>query len=118
MTFNFALVTFPTSGFIVITSMGQIQTHQAIVRSHDCLVDLQIGRAAAESLHIDTPFLSIQMKCFQRSSLACQFDLVYEFVATVVSCSWIAFRVLVGHRRTECIKDGARGEVFGCDKDD
>ena len=95
--------------------MRQIQPHQPVVRSHDCLIYLQICWASAQGLYIDTPFLGIEVECVQCSGLASQFDSVYELVATVVSCAGITFGILVGHGRAKGIEDSARSEVLRSD---
>lgn len=42
-----------------MATVGQIQTHQAIMRSHDCLVYLQVRRAPTQALDVDAPLLWI-----------------------------------------------------------
>jgi hypothetical protein len=49
----------------------------------------------ALTLHIDTPFLLAQTKGLERSLLTKTLCLVNVFVATVVSCAWVSFRVFV-----------------------
>jgi hypothetical protein len=48
--------------------------------------------------------------------LAQTLDLVNILVSTVVSLSRVAFTVLIGKTRTECIHYVGVGEVFGCDQ--
>lgn len=101
-----------------MTSVGQIKTHKPIVRSHDSLVDLQIGWATTQTLDIDAPFLGIKVEGLESTSLAGQLNGVDVLVSSIVSGTWIALRVFVGHGRSQCIEDGAGGNIFGGDEDD
>jgi hypothetical protein len=101
-----------------MTSVRQIQAHQPFMWPHQSLVDLQIGGAAAQALHIDTPLLGIQAERRKRTSLAGQLDGVNVLVAAVVSSPGITLGVFVGHRRAEGIENGAGGEVLRGDQDD
>lgn len=98
--------------------MRQIQTHQAIMRSHDSLINLQIGRGTRQALNIDTPSLLLQVESLQGTSLTRQLNGVNMLVSTVVSCSWVALGVFVAHWRAESVEDGAGGYVLGGDEDD
>lgn len=95
-----------------MSTVWEVKTHQSIMRSHDSLVDLQICRAAAESLHIDAPFVRLQVECLEGASLAGEFDGIDVLVATVVSGSRITFGVFVGHGGAESIVDSAGGDVL------
>lgn len=100
-----------------VTTVWQIKTHKSFMRSHDSLVDLQIGRRTAQALHIDAPFLGVEVEGLESTSLAGQFDRIDMLVSTIVSGAWVAFRILVGHWRSQCIEDGARGDIFGGNED-
>ena len=52
-----------------VAAMGQVKTHQSIMRSHDSLVDLKVGRAATQALDIDALFLGIVVKGLESMSL-------------------------------------------------
>ena len=101
-----------------MASVGQIQTHQAIMRSHDCLVYLQVRRAPTQALDVNAPFLGIQPKSLQGSGLAHQFNGVDVLIATIVARAWVAFGVFVGHGGTKGVEDGPGGDIFGSDEDD
>ncbi len=75
------------------------------MRSHESLVDLQIGWTAAQALDIDTPLFWIEMESLQCSLLACELDGVNVLVATIVSRPWVSFRVFVAHGRSKGIED-------------
>lgn len=90
-----------------MTTVRKIKTHQTLMRLHESLVDLQIGRAARETLHIDPPFIGIEIESFEGTSLAGQFHGVNVLVATVVTSARVTLGILVGHGRTERIVDGA-----------
>lgn len=101
-----------------MATMRKIKTHQSLMGSHDSLVDLEICRATTQALNVDTPFLRIQMKSLESTSLASQLNRVNVLVPTVVSRSWVSLGVLVGHGRSQSIEDGAGGNIFGSDEDD
>ncbi len=101
-----------------MSAVRKIQAHQSLMWSHQCLVDLQIGRAATQALHIDTPLFGIQAECLERASLAGQFDGVNVLVASIVSSTRVALGVLVGHGRAQGIENGARCEVLRGNEDD
>lgn len=87
------------------------------MRSHDCLVYLQIRRTPAQALDVDAPFLWIQPECFQGAGLAHQLNSVDVLVATIVACTWVALGVFVGHGRTKGIKHSPGGNILGSDED-
>ena len=101
-----------------VATVRQIQTHQAIMRSHDCLVYLHVRRAPTQALDVNAPLLWVEPECFQRSSLTHQLDSVNVLIATIIACAWVAFGVLVGHGRTKGVKDCPGGDIFGSDEDD
>ena len=79
---------------------------------HECLVDLQVRWTTAQSLHIDTPFLRIQIKCLERTRLAGKLNGVYVLISTVVASTWVTLRVLIRHRRAKSIEDCPGGEIL------
>ncbi len=101
-----------------MTTVWKIETHESVVGSHDSLVDLEIGRTAAQALNIDTPFLGVQMECLEGTSLTGQLNCVDMLISTVVSCSWVALGVFVGHGGSQCIEDCAGGNILGSDEND
>jgi hypothetical protein len=88
-----------------VTTVRQIKTHESVVGSHQSLVDLKIGRTATQTLHIDSPLFGVEVEGLEGSCLASQLDGVDVLVASVVACSWVAFRVLVAHGRAQCVED-------------
>jgi hypothetical protein len=108
-------------GLVTVTQMTtvwKIETHESVVGSHDSLVDLEVGRTAAQALNIDTPFLGVQIEGLEGASLAGQLNCVNILISTVVSCTWIALGVFVGHGGSQCIEDCAGGNILGGDEDD
>jgi hypothetical protein len=85
---------------------------------HDGLVDLEVGRAAAQALNVDTPLSAVEVEGFEGTLLAEKLDLVNVLVAAIVPSAGIALRVLVGHRGSEGIEDGAGCDIFGGNEDD
>jgi hypothetical protein len=101
-----------------VTTVGEVKTHEAAVRRHDGLVNLQVGRAAGQALYVDTPLLRVDVEGGESTLLAEQLDLVDVLVATVVASAGVTLRVLVGHGGAEGIEDGTRGDVLGGNEDD
>jgi hypothetical protein len=101
-----------------MATMGQIKTHESLVWPHDGLVDLQIRRAAAQALHVDTPFLRVQAKRLECTLLAEKLDGVNVLVTTVVAGAGVALGVLVGHGRAKRVEDGTGGDILGGDEED
>ena len=88
-----------------MSSMWKIEAHETVMWFHQSLVYLQVCWASTQALHVDTPLLGVEMECLQRSLLTCELNSVNVLVSTIVSCSWISFRVLVGHGGAKCIED-------------
>jgi hypothetical protein len=57
-----------------MATVRKIKTHQSVMRSHDGLVDLQIGRATAQALNVDAPFLRVNVEGLEGTSLAGQLN--------------------------------------------
>jgi len=100
-----------------MATVGKIQAHKPLVRPHDGLVHLQIGRATAQALDIDTPLLRIQTKGVESALLAKQFDLVNMLVTAIVPGARVSLRVLVRHGRAERIEDSAGSDILRGDKE-
>ncbi len=99
-------------------SVWEIKTHESLMRSHDGLVDLEVGWGAGETLNVNTPLGWVQVECLKGASLAGQLNGINVLVATVVSSTWITLRVFVGHWGSKGIEDGAGGDVLRGDEDD
>lgn len=101
-----------------VTTVREVKTHQTIVGAHESLVDLQIGRAAAQALHVDTPLGGVQVEGLESTLLAGNLNGINVLVTTVVTSTGVALGVLVAHRRAQSIEDGAGGEVLRSNQDD
>lgn len=101
-----------------MATVGQIQSHQAVMGAHQSLVDLQVGRATAQALDVNSPLLRVQVEGLEGTGLAGELNGVDVLVASVVTSSGVSLGVLVGHGRTESIEDSTRGEVLGGNQDD
>lgn len=101
-----------------VTTVRKVKTHQPVVRPHDGLVDLEIGRAAGQALDVDAPLLRVETEGLESAPLAGELNLVDVLVATVVAGTRVALRVLVGHGRAKGIEDGAGGNILGGDEED
>ena len=58
------------------------------------------------------------MEDHQCPGLASKLDRVDMLVSSIVTGTWVAFAVLVGHRGPEGIEDGTGGDILGGNKDD
>ena len=101
-----------------MSTVGQIETHQPIVWSHDCLIDLEICGGAAQALNIDTPSLRVKIESLESAGLARQLHCINVLISAIISCSWVSLAVLVGHGGTKGIEDGAGSNIFGGNEDD
>lgn len=107
-------------GLVAVAQMatvGEIKTHQTVVRAHESLVNLQVGRAAAEALDIDTPLLGVEVESLESTSLAGKLKGIDVLVATIVTSTRVALGVLVGHGRAQSIENSTRGDVLGGNQD-
>lgn len=100
-----------------VATVGEVKTHQAVVRAHDGLVDLQVGRRATQALDVDTPLLRVQVESLEGTLLAGDLNGIDVLVTTIVTGTGVTLGVLVGHGRTKSIEDGVGGEVLRGDQD-
>lgn len=100
-----------------MTTVRKIQTHQATVRWHQGLVDLQVGWATTQSLYVDTPLGRVEVEGFKSTLLAEKLDRVNVLVATIVTSTRLALGVLVGHGRAKSVEYSAGGDILGGDQD-
>lgn len=101
-----------------VTTVGEVKTHQTLVRAHEGLVDLQVGRAATKALDVDTPLGRVQVEGLESTLLTGDLDGINVLVTTVVTGTRVTLRVLVAHGRAQSIEDGAGGEVLRGNQDD
>jgi len=80
-----------------MATVGEVKTHEAAVRGHDGLVNLEVGGAAAEALDVDTPLLGVEVEGGESTLLAEKLNLVNVLVASVVAGTGITLGVLVRH---------------------
>lgn len=73
-----------------VTTVGKVKTHQSIVRAHNGLVDLEVGRRARQALHVDSPLLRVTTESLEGAALACELDGVNVLVASVVTGARVA----------------------------
>lgn len=100
-----------------MATVGKIKTHQAVVGPHERLVNLEVGRAAAEALDVDTPLLGVEVEGRESTSLASRLNGVNVLIATVVTSSRVALGVLVGHGRAKSIENRTGGDVLRGNQD-
>ena len=101
-----------------VTTVGKVETHDAVVGAHDGLVDLEVGRRSRQALDVDAPLLRVEAERLQSASLARELNGVNVLVAAVVAGARVSLGVLVAHGRTQSIEDGAGGDVLGGDEED
>lgn len=90
-----------------VTTVGQVETHDSVVRAHDGLVNLQVGRASTQALHVDSPLVFGKAESLQSTALAGKLDGIDVFVATVVTCARVSLGVLIAHGRSKSVKDSS-----------
>lgn len=67
-----------------VTTVGEVQAHESAMGRHDSLVDLQVGRAAAQALNIHAPFCRVEMEGLEGTLLAKNLDLVDVLVSAII----------------------------------
>lgn len=101
-----------------VTTVGKIKTHKSVVRAHDGLVDLEVGRAARQALDVDTPLLRVATEGLESTSLAGELNGVNVLVATIVAGAGVTLGVLVAHGGSKSIEDSLGGNVLRGDEED
>mmetsp|Transcript_21723 Transcript_21723/g.40545 ORF Transcript_21723/g.40545 Transcript_21723/m.40545 type:complete len:300 (-) Transcript_21723:60-959(-) len=96
-----------------VSTTGQIQAHDTIVWAQESSVDSKVGRRSRIRLDIDAPLFRVQVIGLQGTLLAKFFDLIDDFVTSVVSCMWKTLRIFVGQSGSQAFHDGLGRKVFG-----
>ena len=68
-----------------MSARGQVESHDAVMRSQKARVDREIGRGSTVGLNIDAPFLRVETVRLERALLAQSLDFVYNFTTAVVA---------------------------------
>jgi ATP-dependent protease ClpP protease subunit len=100
-----------------VTTVGEIKTHETVVRTHQSLVDLQVGRAAAKALNVNTPLGGVQVEGLESTVLAGDLNSINVLVATVVTGTGVTLGVLVAHGGAKGIEDSTGSEVLRGNQD-
>jgi hypothetical protein len=101
-----------------VTTVGQVKTHEPVVRPHDGLVDLEVGGRTRQALDVDTPLLAVETESLKGALLAKKLDGINVLVTTVVAGTGVTLGVLVRHGRTKGIEDGAGCDILGSNEED
>ena len=96
----------------ILSAVREVEAHESVVRMQESQIDGDVRWRAGERLHVDAPFLGVQMERFECSLLAQALVLVDELVSAVISCARVALGVLVGETRAEAVADCLRAEVL------
>lgn len=70
--------------FLLLSSVGQVQAHDAVVRLQDGRVGCEVGGGARVWLDVDAPQVGVQAEGAERTFLAQQLDLVDDLCTSVV----------------------------------
>lgn len=70
--------------FLLLSSVGQIQAHDPVVRLQDGCVGCKVGGGARVRLYVDAPQVGVQAEGAERPFLAQQLDLVNDLCASIV----------------------------------
>jgi hypothetical protein len=100
-----------------MATVGEIQAHQPFVRPHNSLVHLQVRRAAAQALDVDSPLLGVQTEGIESTLLAKQLNLINVLVTAIVAGAGVALGILVRHGRAKGIEHSARSDVLRSDEE-
>jgi hypothetical protein len=100
-----------------MATVGEIETHEAVMGAHESLVDLQVGRATTEALNVDTPLLRVEVEGLEGTGLAEKLNGIDVLVSTVVTSTGVTLGVLVAHRRAQSVEDSTGSEVLRGDQD-
>ena len=99
-----------------VSAGGKVKTHDTVMRTEEGRVDGKVGRRSGVGLYIDAPLVRVEPVGLQGTSLAESFNLIYDFVTSVVTSVGKTLGVFVGEARSETFKDGSRGEVLRSDE--
>mmetsp|Transcript_4382 Transcript_4382/g.8350 ORF Transcript_4382/g.8350 Transcript_4382/m.8350 type:complete len:292 (-) Transcript_4382:146-1021(-) len=99
-----------------MSTRGKVQAHDTVVRTQQSGVDGEVGGTSRVWLHVDTPLLGVQSVSLQSALLAEDFDLVDDFVSSVVTGMGEAFGVFVGESGSETVHHSSGGKVFRGDE--
>lgn len=105
-----------TRGIVAMSQMTtgrKVQPHNPIVGLKNSSVGCEISRRTGVRLDINTPFGGIEMESLKSAGTAEVFDLVNKLIATVVTVTGHALRVLVCKRTAKGLNYSERGEVLG-----
>mmetsp|Transcript_5554 Transcript_5554/g.15704 ORF Transcript_5554/g.15704 Transcript_5554/m.15704 type:complete len:304 (-) Transcript_5554:314-1225(-) len=95
-----------------VTTVRQVKSHNAVVWIQERAVHVEVGRRPREGLHVHSPLFRVEPESLESSLLAKALCHVNELVTSVVSRTWITFRVLVGHDTSQSLHDGLACEVL------
>jgi hypothetical protein len=95
-----------------MATVGEVQTHETVVRLHDGLVDLEVGWRAREGLDVDAPSVGGQIEGLESTLLTQGLDSVNVLVAAVISGTGVTLRILVTHGRSQRIENSLGREVL------
>lgn len=70
--------------FLLLSSVGQVQAHDAVVRLQDGRVGCKVGGGARVRLDVDAPQVGVQAEGAESPFLAQQLDLVDDLCTSVV----------------------------------
>jgi len=100
-----------------VAAVGEVEGKDAIVGLEDGSVSLEVGRAATQGLHIDTPLVISDVEGVEGTGLAEGLNLIDILVTSVVAGSRVSLRVLVGHDGAKGVKDSFRSKVLRGNQD-
>lgn len=101
-----------------MATVGEVKTHETVVRAHKSLVDLQVGGTSTQTLDVDAPLLGVKVERLQGTSLAGELNGIDVLVTTIITSAGVTLGVLVGHGRAQGVENGMGGEVLRGDQDD
>jgi len=74
-----------------MSTMSEGKSKNSISWLEDSSVNFEVGRRTREGLNVNSPFVGIKSESREGSLLACDLNLVDEFVSTIESLAWLTF---------------------------
>jgi hypothetical protein len=100
-----------------MATVGEVETHETFMGTHEGLVDLEVGRATTQALNVDTPLIGVEVESLEGTGLAQKLNGVNVLVSTVVTSTGVTLGVLVAHWGAKGVEDSAGSEVLRGNQD-
>mmetsp|Transcript_28530 Transcript_28530/g.83979 ORF Transcript_28530/g.83979 Transcript_28530/m.83979 type:complete len:391 (-) Transcript_28530:12-1184(-) len=96
-----------------MSATGEVESHDAIVRTEEAGVHRKVGRRAGVGLDVHAPLFRVESVGLEGSFLTERLNLIDHLVSSVVSSVGETLGVLVGQGRSEALHDCPGRKVLG-----